>query len=208
MSFETLLLLSIVSHNLNIIKATSTSTSSFESGWSNNNVQADSALVSIEQYRSLQARFNEMQREHSNLGSNAIYWKPKTRRSSTYYYTISLDNLLIHKSGRHMNTWLHGSLLPLANMLYWSVKTTPTSCTGSATSILLHWQKEELPPSTMPLLRLQGSTCQTRTLLIPRSRYPHWNSSIFYETRQLLQKSLCGWPGSRLMERCERVCIG
>src|SRR6266446_6084904 len=98
MSFETLLLLSIVSHNLNIIKATSTSTSSFESGWSNNNVQADSALVSIEQYRSLQARFNEMQREHSNLGSNAIYWKPKTRRSSMYYYTISLDDLLIHKS--------------------------------------------------------------------------------------------------------------
>jgi hypothetical protein len=63
MSFENLLLLSIVSHN--VIKATSTSTSSLESGWSN--VQTDSALVSIEQYRSLQARFNEMQREHSNL---------------------------------------------------------------------------------------------------------------------------------------------
>ena len=63
MLFENLLLLSIVSHN--VIKATSTSTSSLESGWSN--VQTDSALVSIEQYRSLQARFNEMQREHSNL---------------------------------------------------------------------------------------------------------------------------------------------
>jgi wobble nucleotide-excising tRNase len=65
MSLEALLLLSIVSHNLKIIKAKSTSTSSFESGWPN--VQADNALVSIEQYRSLQARFNEMQREHSNL---------------------------------------------------------------------------------------------------------------------------------------------
>jgi hypothetical protein len=64
MSFA-LLLLSIVLHNLNIIKATSTSNSSFESGWSN--VQANSALVSMEQYLSLQARFNEMQREHSNL---------------------------------------------------------------------------------------------------------------------------------------------
>jgi hypothetical protein len=50
----------------NIIKGTSTSTSSFESGgWSN--VQADGALVSIEQYRSLQSRFNEMQREYINL---------------------------------------------------------------------------------------------------------------------------------------------
>jgi hypothetical protein len=58
-------LLPIVSHSLNIIKATSTSNSSFESGWPN--VQADSALVSFEQYRLLQARCNEMQREHSNL---------------------------------------------------------------------------------------------------------------------------------------------
>ena len=58
-----LVFLSILSSN--IIKGTSTSTSSFESGWSN--VQADSALVSIEQYRSLQSRFNKMQREHINL---------------------------------------------------------------------------------------------------------------------------------------------
>ena len=64
MSFA-LLLLFIVSHNFNIIKATSTSNSSFESGWSD--VQANSSLVSIEQYLSLQAQFNEMQREHSNL---------------------------------------------------------------------------------------------------------------------------------------------
>ena len=64
MSFEALSLLPIVSRNLNIIKATSTSNSSFETGWPN--VQADSAF-SIEQYRSLQARFNEMQQEHSNL---------------------------------------------------------------------------------------------------------------------------------------------
>jgi hypothetical protein len=63
MSFEDLLLLSIVSHN--IIKATSTSTSSLESGWSN--IQSNGALVSIKQYCSLQARFNKMQQEHSNL---------------------------------------------------------------------------------------------------------------------------------------------
>ena len=61
MSFENLLLLSIVSYN--IIKATSTST--LESGWSN--VQTDSALVYIKQYCLLQARFNEMQWKHSNL---------------------------------------------------------------------------------------------------------------------------------------------
>ena len=63
MSIENLFLLSIFA--LNGIKATSTLASSVESGWSN--VQADSALISIEQYHSLQARFSKMQQEHSNL---------------------------------------------------------------------------------------------------------------------------------------------
>ncbi|KAF8147194.1 hypothetical protein B0H34DRAFT_391152 [Crassisporium funariophilum] len=43
----------------------STSTSSLESAWSN--VQANNGLVSVERYRSLQARFNEMQLEHGKL---------------------------------------------------------------------------------------------------------------------------------------------
>ena len=63
MLFENLFCLSISARNG--IKATSTSASSVESGWSN--VQADSALISIKQYHSLQARFSKMQQEHSNL---------------------------------------------------------------------------------------------------------------------------------------------
>jgi hypothetical protein len=114
-----LLLLSIVSHNLNIIKTTSTSTSSFESGWSN--IQADSALVSIEQYRSLQARFKEMQREHSNLVKQCDLLEAKNSALKYVLLHCKLQRLAILNRlnpGRHMNTWLHGSLLPLANMLY------------------------------------------------------------------------------------------
>lgn len=45
--------------------AKASSTSSFESGWSN--IQSNSGFVSVEQYRSLQARHNEMYREYVNL---------------------------------------------------------------------------------------------------------------------------------------------
>ena len=72
-----------------------------------------------------------------------------------YHYTISSNNLLILNSERHMNSWSHGSLLPLVNMLYWDTKTTPTFYIGFAMNISLHWQKEESPPLMMPLLRLK-----------------------------------------------------
>jgi len=47
------------------MKATSTPASSFESGWPN--FQTDGGLVPVEQYRSLQARYEEIHREHDNL---------------------------------------------------------------------------------------------------------------------------------------------
>ena len=86
MLFENFLLLSIVSHN--IIKATSTPTSSLESAWSN--IQTDSALVSIKQYHSLQARFNEMQREHSNLVKQCelLSVKNSTLKYVSLYYKL------------------------------------------------------------------------------------------------------------------------
>jgi hypothetical protein len=45
-------------------KATSTPISSFDSGC---NFQTDSGFIPVEQYRSLQARYNEIQQEHNNL---------------------------------------------------------------------------------------------------------------------------------------------
>ena len=69
-----------------------------------------------------------------------------------YHYTISLNNLLILNSERHMNSWLHRSLLPL---VYWDTKTTPRFYISFTTNVLLHWQKEESPPLMMPLLKLK-----------------------------------------------------
>ncbi|KJA25530.1 hypothetical protein HYPSUDRAFT_199677 [Hypholoma sublateritium FD-334 SS-4] len=59
----------------NQYKGTSTPVSSFESGWSN--FPADGQVVSIEQYRTLQARFNEINRENSNLVKECIRLEAK-----------------------------------------------------------------------------------------------------------------------------------
>jgi hypothetical protein len=57
------------------MKATSTPASSLESGWSN--FQTDSGFVPIEQYRSLQARYDEIHREYSNLVKERICLETK-----------------------------------------------------------------------------------------------------------------------------------
>ena len=55
--------------------AKASSTSSFESGWSN--IQSNSGFVSVEQYCSLQARHNEMYREYVNLVKECDHLKAK-----------------------------------------------------------------------------------------------------------------------------------
>jgi hypothetical protein len=66
------------------MKATSTPTSSFESGWSN--FQTDSGFVPIEQYRSLQARYDEIHREHNNLVKERVCLEAK---NSVLKYELS-----------------------------------------------------------------------------------------------------------------------
>jgi hypothetical protein len=57
------------------MKATSTPISSFESGWSN--FQTDGRFIPVEQYRLLQARYNEVHREHINLVKERVLLEAK-----------------------------------------------------------------------------------------------------------------------------------
>ena len=63
----------------NVLKVTTTPISSFESGWSNSNFSKEGGLgvVPIEQYRTLQARFNEIHRENNNLVKEYICLEAK-----------------------------------------------------------------------------------------------------------------------------------
>ena len=67
--------LSTWSIDSNVLQGTTTPISSFESGWSN--LPAEGGFVSIEQYRTLQARFNEIHRENSNLVKEHIRLEAK-----------------------------------------------------------------------------------------------------------------------------------
>ena len=58
------------------MKATSTPTSSFESGWSS--FQTDSGLVPVEQYCSLQAWYDKIHQEHTNPMKECICLEVKT----------------------------------------------------------------------------------------------------------------------------------
>lgn len=120
--FSTLFMWSI---HLNVTKGMTTPVSSFESGWSN--LPTEGGVVSIEQYRTLQARFNEISRENSNLVKEHIRLEAK---NTVLKYVL----LLIYKTSliqsilaleRHMNTCLSGCLFPLVNTSYLNAKTTP-----------------------------------------------------------------------------------
>lgn len=79
----------IIHHSINAfiqnLKATSTPPSSFESGWSN--FQAEGRSIPIEQYRSLQARHNEMHREYLNLMKEHLRLEAK---NSALKYVLKL----------------------------------------------------------------------------------------------------------------------
>jgi hypothetical protein len=89
-----------------IMKATSTSTSSFETGWPNFNQTDGGKFVSIEQYRSLQARYGEMHREHINLMKERalletknlvlkyVFMSYKSRRLTYSHFREAYDHLL------------------------------------------------------------------------------------------------------------------
>jgi hypothetical protein len=62
-------------HSSQIIRATSTPISSYKSGWSN--IQTDSGFVPVEQYYSLQAQYNKIHREHTNLIKEHVYFAAK-----------------------------------------------------------------------------------------------------------------------------------
>jgi hypothetical protein len=57
------------------LKATSTPISSFESGWSN--IPTNGGFVPVEQYRSLQAQYEEIHREHINLVKERVRLEAK-----------------------------------------------------------------------------------------------------------------------------------
>ena len=57
------------------MKLTSTPISSLESGWSNS--QVDGRYVPVEQYRSLQARYDEMHREYTRLMKEGVRLEAK-----------------------------------------------------------------------------------------------------------------------------------
>lgn len=57
------------------MKPTSTPISSLESGWSNS--QVDGRYVPVEQYRSLQARYDEMHHEYTRLMKEGVHLEAK-----------------------------------------------------------------------------------------------------------------------------------